>query len=203
MEQLRALTQMESTLSLIGDHCSVLSGKLEGLLFRAHRIANARKEDPKARVTDTMFGYDLQNFRRDIRALSSELEGLATILHSIERYAQYDEASLLHAQAVMRLAERTHKGLGALLDQATLAHGHIREAEHKVEAWYLIQEIEAAIQQTQALPGLANKVIIGVGTMKGPPEPAPRSGPAVPLRPAGRIASGAPAAATMHSPPGL
>ena len=150
-----------------------------------------------------MYGYDLQNFRRDVRAFSNDIGGLGTMLGSIERGGQYDEECVASAQAVMRLCERLQRALVALAEQALLAHQHIRQAEHKVEAWYLIQEIEAAIQQTQALPGLANKVIIGVGTMKGPPEPAPRSGPAVPLRPAGRIASGAPAAATMHSPPGL
>jgi hypothetical protein len=196
MEQSRALKQLESRLSLLGDHVSVLSGKLEDLLFRAQRIAHALKDDAKAQVGDSMFGYDLQNFRRDVRAFGNDAGGLSAAIGSIERSAQFDEPSVALAQAVMRLSERLHKGLGLLLDQAVLAHQHIRQAEHKVEAWYMVQEVESLVQQVQVLPGIANKVLIAVSTKNGasvppptgaaPAAPTPQRPASVPLRPAGR-----------------
>ncbi|MBI5240567.1 MAG: hypothetical protein HY926_08850 [Elusimicrobia bacterium] len=164
MEQLRALRQVESRLSLVGDRVSVLSGKLEDLLFRAQRIAHELRREPKAKNTDAMFGYDLQSFRRDVRAFGNDAGGFSSTLGSLERSARYDEESLAHAQAAMRLADRLHKNLSALLDKAVLAHQYMREADHKVEAWYMIQEIGSLAQQTQALPGLANKVLVAIGS---------------------------------------
>ena len=208
MEQLQALKQFESRLSLVGDHVSALSGKLEGLLFRAQRIAHALKDN--AKIPDNMFGYDLQTFRRDIRAFANDSAGLPSVLASIERSAQYDELSLAHAQAVMRLSDCLHKSLSALLDKAVLAHQHIREADHKVEAWYMVQELGVLDQQTQGLPGLANKVLVAVSTKKdgpasqpasaggpaappSPPEPTLQRRAAVPLRLVGRLVSRTPA----------
>jgi|GEM_PF-3213506 len=211
MEQLRALKQMESKLSLLGDHVGVLSGKLEDLLFRAQRIAHALKDNAnaKVKVADTMFGYDLQTFRRDVRAFGNDAGGLSSTLGGIEHSAQYDESSLGHAQAVMRLSDRLHKSLGVLLDKAVLAHQHIREAEHKVEAWYMVQEVEALAQQAQVLPGIANKLLIAVSTRKGAPVPPPAAAGApeptlerraVPLRKVGRLASGTPDATPPETP---
>ncbi|MBI5241862.1 MAG: hypothetical protein HY926_15425 [Elusimicrobia bacterium] len=217
MEQGKALRQLEGKLSMVGDHVSVLSGKLEDLLFRAQRIAHSLKEDGKSKVkvADTMFGYDLQTFRRDVRAFGQEAGGLSSVLGSLEHGAAYDESSVMHAQAVMRLADRAHKGVSALLDKAVLAHQHIREAEHKVEAWYMVQEMTSLAQMTQVLPGMANKVLLGVSSRKaGEPVPAPADAPAhsggggpvhapasvsgpilqrkaaVPLRPVGRMVQG-------------
>jgi hypothetical protein len=209
MEQGKALRQLEGNLSLVGDHISVLSGKLEDLLFRAQRIAHELKNEGKnkVKVADTMFGYDLQNFRRDARSFGNEAAGLSSAFGGLEHGASCDESSVMHAQSVMRLAERVRKGVGVLLDKAVLAHQYMREAEHKVEAWYMIQELEALAQATQVLPGMANKVLLAVSSRRaGGPVPgteAPSlvsvSGPvlqrkaAVPLRPLGRMVSGAPA----------
>lgn len=206
MEQGKALRQLEGNLSLVGDHISVLSGKLEDLLFRAQRIAHELKNDGKnkVKVADTMFGYDLQNFRRDARSFGNEAAGLSSVFGGLEHGASRDESSVMHAQSVMRLADRVRKGVGVLLDKAVLAHQYMREAEHKVEAWYMIQELEALAQTTQVLPGMANKVLLAVSSGEtGAPAPVPAapaavSGPvlqrkaAVPLRPVGRMVSGAP-----------
>ncbi len=206
MEQLRAIKQAESRLSLIGDHASVLSGKLEDLLFRAQRIAQSLKDDAKVKSTDSMFGYDLQNFRRDVRAFGNDAGGLSSALGSITHAAQYDESSLIHAQAVMRLSDRLYKSLCALLDQAVLAHQHIRQAEYKVDAWYMVQEVESLTQQAQVLPGIANKLLVAVSSRQVAPSasmttnvfpdgcqggiaPAPpvlQRRAAVPLRPVGK-----------------
>jgi hypothetical protein len=162
MELLSALKQCEGTLSLTGDKISTLAGKLEDLLFRAQRIAAAKKNNLKS--TDTMFGYDLQNLRRDIRSFSNDMGGLPTVIGSIERTAVYDEGALRYAQSVMRLAERVAKLVKALADQALLAHTHIRESDSKIEAWYLVQEAEQLAQRGQTLPSIANKIVIKVST---------------------------------------
>jgi hypothetical protein len=194
MEQLRALQQVELRLSSAGDHVSVLSGKLEDLLFRAQRGARALKDAPKA--PDAMFGSDLQTFRRDVKAFGKDAGGLSAALGGIAHSAQCDETALAHFQAVLRLCEHLCKALGALLDKAVLAHHHIREAEPKVEAWRMVQEIESLVQQTQGLPDLANKMLAAVSPRKGAPVPSPvlQRRAAVPLRRVGRLVSSPPAA---------
>ena len=174
MEQAQAIKQMESSLSLVGDHVSVLGGKLEDLLFRAQRISHAKKDDAKAQVTDTMFGYDLQNFRRDIRAFTVELGGLSNALGAIERNARACEADVIRSQSVLRLASRLQRSATTLQEQSLLAHQHIRSAEHKVEAWYLVQEIEGLVSLTQPLAGIANKVVVAVSSPT-PAAPAVRA----------------------------
>lgn len=166
MEQLSALKQAESTLSLTGDKITNLSSKLEDLLFRAQRIAAAKKNNLKS--TDTMFGYDLQNLRRDIRSFSTEMAGLPNMIGTIERMAAFDEGAVRYAQSVMRLCERVSKLVKALEDQARVAHQHIRESDHKIEAWYLVQEVEQLAQRAQTLPTIANKVVIRVSTPSTP-----------------------------------
>ena len=171
MDQVKWLKQTEGSFSLAGDHASVLAGKLEDLLFRAQRIARALRSDSKAPAPDQMFGYDLQNFRRSVREFANETAALSSTLHNIELRGVYDEDSVGHAQALMRLADRLKKSLEGLRDHALLAHAHIRQAEHKVEAWYLTQETEALVNFAQPLPSLANKILIKVSTPGGPDEP--------------------------------
>ncbi|MDD5627580.1 MAG: hypothetical protein PHU21_00830 [Elusimicrobia bacterium] len=176
MEQDKGLKQMESTMSLLGDHVSVLVSKLESLLGRAHRIRRALTDNPKAQTPDTMFGYDLQNFRRDVRALAVELGGISTVLGNIERGAHGSDSDLIRAQSVLRLAARLQRSASTLQDHSLVAHETIRSAEHKVEAWYLVQEVEALVSLTQPLAGVANKIVIAVSA-------APKAAPAAALRP--------------------
>lgn len=165
MEQLSGLKQMESALSLLSDRVAMLQGKLEDLVFRAQRIANALKNNLK--VQDSMFGYDLQNFRREIQRFSNEVGGLPNTLAGMERAASFQDEAVKNAQSVMRLSERLSKALKTLHDQALIAHQHIRQSDHKIEAWYLVQEVEEMAQKSQALPTLANKVVIKVSTPPG------------------------------------
>lgn len=165
------LKQMESVLSVVSDHVSVLAGKLEDLLFRAQRIAGVLKNDAKAPVSDQMFGYDLQNFRHGLREFGNELGGLPSALDNIERRGVFEAGSVQRAQAIMRLCERLRRSLEALRDQALLAHSHIRQAEHRVEAWSLTQEAETLVQSVQPLPGLANKILIKAGAAADRPKP--------------------------------
>jgi hypothetical protein len=158
METTAGLKQMEATLSMVCDHTSAMKAKLEDLLFRAQRIASTQKAG--LGVTDTMFGYDLQSYRRSVRAFSSEISSLPTVLGSIERTAVYDEQAARFAGAVMKLAMRLSSTLRGLHDTSLLAHQHIRTADHKIEAFYLAGEIEELVMRGQGLPTVANKIVI-------------------------------------------
>jgi hypothetical protein len=175
MDTLPALKQMEGTLAVTGDRATALKGKIEELMFRAQRISAAAKNNMP--ITDTMFGYDLQHVRRDVRAFSMEMSNLPTVLGSIERAAQYDEKSVKFATGVMRMCTRLSQIMKALLDCATIAHQHIRVNDQKIEAWYLAQEVEELSHKAQGLPGTANKIVILVSTPTGgaaaPAPPAP------------------------------
>lgn len=176
MDTLPALKQMEGSLSVTGDRATTLKAKLEDLLFRAQRISAAAKNNMPS--TDSMFGYDLQHFRRDVRAFSMELQSLPTIMGSIERTAEYDEKAVKFATGVMRLCTRLAQIMKALHDASLLAHQHIRANDHKIEAWYMAQEVEELAQKAQGLPATANKIVILVSTPK--PGSAPVAPPAAP-----------------------
>ena len=157
MEQISALRQAEGTMSLMADRISAFGAKLEGLVFRAQHIANDIKKEK--RVTDTMFGYDLMTFRREVKSLGQEIFGLSPILSSIDHNAVYDASAQRLAESVSRGANRVHRGILTLRDHALMAHSHIRASDHKVEAWYLIQELEEMLQKAQSLPNTAVKIV--------------------------------------------
>ena len=165
MEQLSALKQLENRLALVANKVGNFQSKLEDLIFRAQRLASATKNNVKQ--PDMMFGNDLQVFRRDVRSFGNELESLPASLSEVERSAGYELKAVSHAQAVMRLSFRVSKALRDLHDHALLAHQHLREADHRVEAWYLVQEAEMLSQRAQSLPTIANKVVLRVSS----PEP--------------------------------
>ncbi|NNN07254.1 MAG: hypothetical protein HKL90_15275 [Elusimicrobia bacterium] len=162
MDSLPALKQMESQLSIVCDRVSTLRAKLEDLLFRAQRISAAQKN--MMANNDMMFGYDLQHFRRDVRGFSGELSSIPTVMGSIERTASYDEKAAKFAQNVMRLSTRLSQSLRALHDMSLLAHQHIRAADHKIEAWYMAQDVEELVMRGQGLPTSANKIVIATST---------------------------------------
>lgn len=173
MDTLPALKQMEGTLSITGDRATALKSKIEELMFRAQRISAAAKNNLPN--TDSMFGYDLQHVRRDVRAFSMEITSLPTIMGSIERTAAYDEQAVKFATGVMRMCTRLAQIMKALLDCTLIAHQHIRANDQKIEAWYLSQEVEELAQKAQGLPATANKIVILVST---PPGQAAASPPA-------------------------
>lgn len=176
MDTLPALKQMEGQLSITGDRANALKAKIEDLMFRAQRISAAAKNNMPS--TDTMFGYDLQHVRRDVRSYSQELTAIPTVMGSIERTAVYDEKAVKFASGVMRLCTRLSQIMKSLHDCTLIAHQHIRANDHKIEAWYLAQEVEELAQKAQSLPATANKIVIACSTPpKGgaatPPPPAP------------------------------
>jgi hypothetical protein len=176
MDTLPALKQMEGTLSVTGDRAHGLQAKIEDLMFRAQRISAAAKNNMPN--NDTMFGYDLQHVRRSVRAFAQEMTSLPTLMGSIERTAVYDEKAVKFASGVMRLCTRLAQIMKTLHDSSLIAHQHIRANDHKIEAWYLAQEVEELVQKAQGLPATANKIVIAVSTPpKGagapPPPPAP------------------------------
>lgn len=175
MELLSALKQLEGQISVMGDRITMTKGKLEDLLFRAQRISAAAKNNMP--VHDAMFGYDLQAFRRGLRVLGSDIAALPPLFGSLERQAVFDEKALKFGQSVMRMASRLATNLKSLHDTALLAHQHIRAADHKMEAWYIAQEIEEMAQKGASLPTTANKIVIGLSTPPagGSPPPAAQS----------------------------
>ena len=178
METTAGLKQMEGTLSMVCDRTRAMKAKLEDLLFRAQRIAAAQKAN--LGNADTMFGYDLQNYRRGVRTFSGEISGLPVVLGSIERAAVYDEKAAKFAALVMRLAMRLSSLLRGLHDTSILAHQHIRTADHKIEAWYLANEIEELVMRGQGLPTIANKIVIL--TQTAPREGSPAATPIPPAK---------------------
>lgn len=165
MELLSGLKQLEGQISVMGDRITMTKGKLEDLLFRAQRISAAAKNNMPS--TDSMFGYDLQAFRRGLRTLAADIAALPPLFGSMERQATYDDKALKFGQSVLRMAARLASNLKALHDTALLAHQHIRAADHKMEAWYIAQEIEEMAQKGAGLPTTANKIVIGLSTPTG------------------------------------
>ena len=165
MEQLSGLKQAEGKLSIIGDRIAGYQAKIEDILFRAQKIANSAKNGFKS--TDNMFGYDLQSLRGDMRNFGHEISALPNLVGSLERAASYDEKCLRFAQSVMRIADRVSKGLRMLHTNASLAHQHIKDADHRIMAWFIVQEIEEMASKAQVLPTIANKVVIKVSTPDG------------------------------------
>mgnify|MGYP001612987566 CR=1 FL=1 len=168
METAAGLKQVGAQLSLMADRVGVVNAKLEDLLFRAQRISAAAKNGLPS--SDTMYGHDLHIFRGTLRTFKMDISVLPTMLGAIERQAVYDEGSVKYAQEVMRCAARLAQAMKALHEMSLLAHQHIRTADHKMEAWYIAQEIEDIAQQTQSLPMSANKIIIIASTPPRPPD---------------------------------
>ena len=160
MDLIPGLKQMEGTLSLTADRIGVVKAKMEDLLFRAQKIASAAKNNMKD--NDSMFGWDLNNFRRDLRTFGTELAALPTQLGSMEKNATPDPNAIKFATGVMRGASRVANSMKALLDMSLLAHQHIRAADHKITAWYISQEIEEMGQKCAGMPATANKIVLAV-----------------------------------------
>ena len=156
----------------------------DGHRFNPHKIMldpYAKGIGRDVRWSDSMFGYDLQNFRRDVRNFSHEVAALPNLVGGIERTAVFDPEAVKAAQSLQRICARINNTLKMLADQAMLAHGHIREADHRVEAWYLAQELEAMASKGQTLPTICSKLLLKISDPKGQEEAAKL--PDVPLDP--------------------
>ncbi|MDP3544344.1 MAG: hypothetical protein Q8T11_17905 [Elusimicrobiota bacterium] len=182
MDLVPGLKQLEGTLSLTADRINIVKSKLEDLLFRAQKISAAAKNNMKD--NDTMYGYDLQNFRRDLRTFGMDLSGLSGLLAGMERIAEYDFAAGKFATGVMRASSRVANSMKTLHDMSLLAHQHIRQNDQKILAWYIAQEIEEMMQKCSGLPAIANKIVLLTTTEPAggapPASPAPPADPAKP-----------------------
>jgi hypothetical protein len=175
MDLVPGLKQLEGTLGITADRINVVKAKLEDLLFRAQKISAAARNNMKD--NDTMYGWDLQNFRRDLRTFGMDLTTLPGLLASLERTAEYDFNAIKFATGVMRSASRVANSMKTLHDMSLLAHQHIKANDHKILAWYIAQEIEEMSQKCLGLPATANKIVITCSTPK--PGQAPEA-PVVP-----------------------
>jgi len=178
MDLVPGLKQLEGTLNLTADRIAVVKAKLEDLLFRAQKISAAAKNNMKD--NDSMYGYDLQNFRRDLRTFGMELTALPGLLAGLERTAEYDLAAGKFATGVMRASSRVANAMKVLHDMSLLAHQHIRVNDHKIMAWYIAQEIEEMGQKCMGLPAVANKIVILCTTEKKAPAAPPAVPPSAP-----------------------
>jgi hypothetical protein len=169
MDLVPGLKQLEGRLAMTVDRVAAVKAKLDDLLFRALRIAAAAKNNMKD--NDAMYSYDLQNFRRDIRAFGMEITTLPGLLASLERSAEYDPAAGKFATSVMRGASRVANALKSLHEMSLLAHQHIRATDQKMLAWYITQEIEEMAQKGLGMPATANKIVIAVSTPPAGAEP--------------------------------
>ncbi|MDD5628917.1 MAG: hypothetical protein PHU21_07625 [Elusimicrobia bacterium] len=186
MDQILALQQAEIKLSDVSGRVVVLSCMLEDLLFRAQRMARAATGDPAAEAARAAFAGDLRALRRDVHSFGRDYAGLAAALSGIEPPAGPDEPSAARVRTVRRLTARLHRSLATLLDQAVLAHRHMREAEHKAQAWGLVEELGNVSQQAETLAAEANR-LLAAESGKAPAEPTLRLRAAIPLRPVGRL----------------
>lgn len=178
MDLVPGLKQLEGQLGLTADRINVVKAKLDDLLFRAQKISAAAKNNMKS--TDTMYGYDLQNFRRDLRTFGMELTSLPGLLSSMEKTAVYDLNAAKFATGVMRASTRVANAMKVLHDMSLLAHQHIRVNDHKILAWYIAQEIEEMGQKCMGLPATANKIVILCTTPPAAPAATPAAPPASP-----------------------
>ena len=158
MDLLPGLKQLEGQLGQTSDELSVHKGKLEDLMLRAQKIsAAAKKNMPNP---DPMYGYDLRNCRRDLRAFGLEFTAMPRLLGMLERMAVYDLEAGKSATSVMRACSRVSNALKALHDEAMLNHQHVHDPELKIISGYISQEIEEMAQMGMSLPAIANKIVI-------------------------------------------
>ena len=175
MDLVPGLKQLEGQLGITADRINGVKSKLEDLLFRAQKISASEKNGMKN--NDTMYGYDLQNFRRDLRTFGMDLAALPGLLAGVERTAEYDLNAGRYATGVMRAASRVANSMKVLHDMSLLAHQHIRTNDHKILAWYIAQEIEEMGQKCMGLPATANKIVLLCTTPKAAPPGAPPAAP--------------------------
>ncbi len=173
MDLVPGLKQLEGRLAIVADRIGAVTAKLEDLLFRAHKISSAAKNGMKD--NDTMYSYDLQNFRAGLRAFGMDLATLPGQVAAMEHAAAYDVSALKFATGVMRAVSRIANLMKALHDMSLLAHQHIRAADQKILAWYIAQEIEEMGQKCMGLPAAANKIIIACTTPPAGGPLAPQS----------------------------
>jgi hypothetical protein len=152
--------QAEGKLALVGDKTTHMLAKLEDICTRARKISNQLKE--KGKTTDSMFGTDLGIFRRDCRSFGMEVITLSSTLSGIlrdltnESEPGHEKAS----QALMRVAGRISKGIAVLRDTAMMAHQLMKEPDHRIQAFYINQELTEMVDKTQGLPNIAQKIVL-------------------------------------------
>ena len=180
MEIENLFKQTEGRLGIVGDKVSQLSAKLEDLSMRARKIGNQLKE--KGKTTDSMFGNDLQIYRRDVRAFAMEAVTLSAQLGNIEREMtnQLVPGVDKQAQALMRLAGRVAKAIQALHSTALMAHQLMKEPEHRIQGFYIVQEVEEMVQKTQGLPNIAQKIVLRAAEADSKAAPPSASAPPTP-----------------------
>lgn len=157
MADLGVLRHVESRLRLSCDKVGALMGKLDDFTFRAQRIATAIRGGGTGR--DHGFIHDMQVFRREIKTFAQEVALLPDALMRLHPIGGYDVQAEAFARSIWQWAERLPKQLEALWEKARISHGHMREAEAKVESWYLVSDCEQTFDASRAVAAAGKQVI--------------------------------------------
>ncbi len=117
-----------------------MAGRVEDLLFRAHRAANAARNRTSYR--DSLFGDDLQLLRRTMRTFIQDSTALPGLIDWLDRECTKAPELLDTARGLQRVVSAFEKELQGLSEQMRLLHHHIIANEQKIEAWYMVQDLE-------------------------------------------------------------
>lgn len=173
MEQQNAMRMMEDQLKRFGDQISVLAASQEDLNFRAIRIQSAAKLNKV--IKDITFGDDIGILRKRVRTFCGDISVLPGILDSLERGACYQPGLLNLARSLMSTANNAAQLLNNFTDSIRQLHQHINDADLKIQAWYMVSDLENICQKISAISAtISSRVIVKLTT---PPADEPSSPP--------------------------
>lgn len=169
MEEKRLFKIAEERFVEFSDKAGLLQSRMEDLHFRAIRISNALKNKQKSR--DALFGEDLALMRRAVRTFSQECSSLPGLMDWLEREAHYDPELAGSARALLSIVSTLQKSMTAFCEQSRMLHQYVHDSDMKMEAWYMVQDIETLAQKMQVYPFIISGRIMGKLTT--PDFPAP------------------------------
>lgn len=177
MEQDKLVVQAQERFQELVDKTSSMTARAEDLLFRAQRWANAVRN--KTSYRDSMFHDDLQLLRRGARTFVQECSVLPPLMDWLDRDLRYDPdpRGLERVRSLLKLATQFERDLAGLNDTNRHLHHFVPLPELKVEAWYMVQEIEVLYDKVKGYPFfVSSRLMQRISTPEkggpGPPLPS-------------------------------
>lgn len=175
MEQKRLCKLLEEKFTEFSDKISGLQGRLEDLLFRAQRLANALKRNQGAQ--DILFKDDLELLRRATRTFVNDATILPEMVEWLDREAHFDPDDVAPIRTLLAQASQVQKDMAGLCEQCRMLHQFIPEAELRIQAWYMVQDLEGIGHKFQMFPNtISTRILNKVSTP--PPGASPPLGQA-------------------------
>ncbi|MBI4678250.1 MAG: hypothetical protein HY748_11775 [Elusimicrobia bacterium] len=165
MEQERLLNLGEERFTEFTDKVQGMTARAEDLLFRAQRWANAVKN--KTAYKDNLFADDLQILRRHVRSFIQDSTSLAGLMEWIDRECHFDPdtRALDKARSLLKMVSQFEKDLANLNEQLRHLHHLVPETDLKVEAWYMVQDVEVLYDKAKGYPFLiSSRVMLKIST---------------------------------------